>query len=314
MAAHHHTDPDHDTVVGYGLWTQGYGVWKLRHALNWRHVAPFIIGGAIGVPIGTMLLTSINPEYLRTEVGVLLVLYSIYGLAQPAFKPIKAGVPADASIGVLNGLFAGVTGLPELIVTIWSQLRGWPKDVQRTVFQPVMLAAMAKQWRYAQDADDRARVRANKRQGYAAHREKIDAWRWRGPAENPAHRAKQRSYCPEKHRDAKLRYCYGMSLTDYDLLFERQRGACAELQGAIRPHAVRRSLPRDRQGARAALQQMQSRHRSARGQPDPAAGGERLSRGLARRLCWRLSLSGSLGSSPGDERCRNARSNTRQVL
>jgi uncharacterized membrane protein YfcA len=99
-------------IVGYGLWTQGYGVWKLRHALNWRNVAPFIIGGAIGVPIGTMLLTSINPEYLRTGVGVLLVLYSIYGLAQPAFKPIKAGVAADASIGVLNGLFAGVTGLP----------------------------------------------------------------------------------------------------------------------------------------------------------------------------------------------------------
>jgi len=37
-------------IVGYGLWTQGYGVWKLRHALNWRSVAPFIIGGAIGVP------------------------------------------------------------------------------------------------------------------------------------------------------------------------------------------------------------------------------------------------------------------------
>ena len=129
-------------IVGYGLWTQGYGVWKLRHTLNWRQVAPFIIGGAIGVPIGTMLLTSINPAYLRTGVGVLLVLYSVYGLAQPAFKPLKAGVPADAGIGVLNGLFAGVTGLPGLIVTIWSQLRGWPKDVQRTVFQPVMLAAI----------------------------------------------------------------------------------------------------------------------------------------------------------------------------
>jgi len=130
-------------IVGYGLWTQGYGVWMLRRALSWRNVAPFIIGGAIGVPIGTMFLTSIEPAYLRTGVGVLLVLYSIYGLARPAFKPVQAGVPADASIGVLNGLFAGVTGLPGLIVTIWCQLRGWPKDVQRTVFQPVMFAAIA---------------------------------------------------------------------------------------------------------------------------------------------------------------------------
>jgi uncharacterized membrane protein YfcA len=32
-------------IAGYGLCTQGYGVWKLRHALNWRNVAPFIVGG-----------------------------------------------------------------------------------------------------------------------------------------------------------------------------------------------------------------------------------------------------------------------------
>ena len=94
-------------IVGYGLWTQGYGVWKLRHALNWRSVAPFIIGGAIGVPIGTMLLTSINPAYLRTGVGVLLVLYSIYGLARPALGPVQAGVLADVGIGFLNGLLGG---------------------------------------------------------------------------------------------------------------------------------------------------------------------------------------------------------------
>jgi uncharacterized protein len=129
-------------IVGYGLWTQGYGVWKLRRALSWRKIAPFILGGVIGVPIGTMLLTSIDPAYLRSGVGVLLVLYGAYGLARPALAPVRAGVPADIGIGFLNGLFAGLTGLPGFVVTIWCQLRGWPKDVQRTVFQPVMLAAI----------------------------------------------------------------------------------------------------------------------------------------------------------------------------
>jgi uncharacterized membrane protein YfcA len=129
-------------IVGYGLWTQGYGVWMLRHTLSWRSVAPFIIGGVIGVPIGTMLLTSVNPAYLRTGVGLLLILYGIYGLARPAFKPVQAGIPADVGIGFLNGLFAGLTGLPGFVVTIWCQMRGWSKDVQRTVFQPVMLAAI----------------------------------------------------------------------------------------------------------------------------------------------------------------------------
>src|SRR4029453_7517051 len=51
-------------IVGYGLLTQGYGVWKLRPALHWRHVAPFIVGGTVGIPIGTMLLTYIDPVYL----------------------------------------------------------------------------------------------------------------------------------------------------------------------------------------------------------------------------------------------------------
>ena len=88
-----------------------------------------------------MLLAYINPAYLRTGVGVLLVLYSIYGLAKPALKPVQGGVPADIGIGFLNGLLGGLTGLAGIIVTIWCQLRGWPKDVQRTVFQPVILAA-----------------------------------------------------------------------------------------------------------------------------------------------------------------------------
>jgi hypothetical protein len=87
--------------------------------------------------------------------------------------------------------------------------------------------SLAKQWRYTQDADERARVRANKRHGHAAHRDEINAQRWRGPAETPGRSAKQRSYCPEKHRGAKLKYFYGMSLRDYDLMLERQRGVCA---------------------------------------------------------------------------------------
>jgi len=130
-------------IVGYGLLTQGYGVWKLRHALSWQMLAPFIIGGAIGVPIGTLLLTYINPAHLRSGVGLLLVIYGTYGLAQPGRKPVPASLSADAGVGLMNGMVAGLTGLPGFIITVWCQLRGWTKDLQRAVFQPVMLAASA---------------------------------------------------------------------------------------------------------------------------------------------------------------------------
>jgi uncharacterized protein len=129
-------------IVGYGLWTQGYGVWKLRHALNWRTVAPFIIAGSLGVPIGTMLLAHVDAAHLRAGVGLLLVVYSIYGLTQPTLRPWRANVATDGGIGLLNGLLCGLTGLPGFIITVWCQLRGWTKDAQRAVFQPVMLGAI----------------------------------------------------------------------------------------------------------------------------------------------------------------------------
>ncbi|HEY1545638.1 MAG TPA: sulfite exporter TauE/SafE family protein [Xanthobacteraceae bacterium] len=130
-------------IVGYGLLTQGYGIWKLRHALDWHLVAPYIIGGAFGVPLGTMLLTYVDPVSLRIGMGLLLIAYSIWGLARPAFRPIKATKTADVVVGFLNGWLGGLTGLVGITVTIWCQLRGMTKDAQRAVFQPVTLAAAA---------------------------------------------------------------------------------------------------------------------------------------------------------------------------
>jgi uncharacterized protein len=129
-------------IAGYGLCTQGYGVWKLRQTLNWRTIAPFIIGGMIGVPLGAVLLTFLNPGYVRFGVGVLLVVYSVYGLAKPAFKPHEVGAATDGGIGFLNGVLGGLTGLPGFVITVWCQMRGWTKDEQRAIFQPVILTGM----------------------------------------------------------------------------------------------------------------------------------------------------------------------------
>ena len=128
-------------IAGYGLLTQGYGILKLRQTLNWQNIWPLTLGTTIGIPAGVLLLSYINPIYLRFGVGVLLVLYTIYGLARPAFKPIRIGIATDVAIGVGNGLVGGLTGLGGVVSTISCQLRGWTKDAQRAVFQPVLFAA-----------------------------------------------------------------------------------------------------------------------------------------------------------------------------
>ena len=127
-------------IVLCGLVTQGSGIWRVRHAINWRTVAPFIIGGAVGVPAGTALLKTVNQGTLQLTIGVLLVLYSLYNLIRPTVKPVQGGTSTDLCVGVANGLIGGLTGLGGIAVTIWCQLRGGAKDAQRAVFQPVMFA------------------------------------------------------------------------------------------------------------------------------------------------------------------------------
>jgi uncharacterized protein len=128
-------------IVAFGLIIQGYSVWKLRRALDWQKLWPFLAGAALGVPAGVTLLRWSDPHSVRMAVGAFLVAYSAYAFARPTLKPISAGgKAADAAIGFSNGLLAGVTGLAGILVTIWSGLRGWPKDVQRAVFQPVAVA------------------------------------------------------------------------------------------------------------------------------------------------------------------------------
>jgi len=128
-------------IIAFGLIVQGYAVWKLRRALDWTRLRPFVLGAALGVPVGVFILTWANPAHMRMGVGLFLVLYSLYALFRPAIPPVKTVSPVvDAGVGFLNGVLGGITGLAGILVTIWCGLRGWPKDAQRTVFQPVAVA------------------------------------------------------------------------------------------------------------------------------------------------------------------------------
>ena len=128
-------------IIAFGLIVQGYSVWKLRRALDFGKLWPFVLGAAIGVPVGVGVLTWANPVHVRMGVGIFLVLYSLYAYFRPSIPSVAGGgAAADAGVGFLNGVLGGIIGLAGILVTIWCGVRGWPKDVQRTVFQPVAVA------------------------------------------------------------------------------------------------------------------------------------------------------------------------------
>jgi uncharacterized membrane protein YfcA len=128
-------------IVTYGLLVQAYAVWKLRHELNVGRLMPLIVGSAIGVPFGILVLRWVPPGYLRTAIGVVLIMFSLYNLVAPRLPSMKgAGQLGDAGAGFLNGVVGGATGLAGIVIVIWSSLRGWQKGEQRAAFQPTGVA------------------------------------------------------------------------------------------------------------------------------------------------------------------------------
>jgi len=136
-------------IVLFGLLVQGYAVWKLRHALSFSLLWPFLLGGALGVPVGTNILGMARPEHMRAGIGAVLIVYSLYGLLRPNLPPAKsAHALGDGTAGFLNGVLGGMTGLSGILVIVWCGLRGWSRDVQRSVFQPsaVFVFLMTATW------------------------------------------------------------------------------------------------------------------------------------------------------------------------
>ena len=127
-------------IIAFGLVVQGYSVWKQRQALRWQRLWPFLVGAALGVPLGVAVLRWTRPDYVRTGVGVILILFSVYSLVRPAMKPVKSG---GAGVGFANGILGSITGFAGILTTIWCGVRGWPRDEQRAVFQPIGVAIFA---------------------------------------------------------------------------------------------------------------------------------------------------------------------------
>jgi uncharacterized membrane protein YfcA len=127
-------------IAAFAIVIQGSTLWKLRHAIDVPRLLPFLIGGALGIPVGAEVLRWAAPAHMRAFVGLALVLFSVYSLARPKLPTVKGGSVADGAVGVMSGLLGGSTGLAGIPVIVWATVRGWSKDEQRAVFQPVAVA------------------------------------------------------------------------------------------------------------------------------------------------------------------------------
>jgi uncharacterized membrane protein YfcA len=113
----------------------------VRRGFEWGRIAPFVFGGLFGVPMGVFILHNIDPTRFRFVLGVLFTLYGLYGLAAPEGRKLKfGGRSLDAVVGGVGGALGGLGGLSGSVPAIWTQMRGWKRDLRRATMQVYNIA------------------------------------------------------------------------------------------------------------------------------------------------------------------------------
>lgn len=106
------------------------------HSIEWRRVVPLVVPGLIGVPVGTMLLSQIDPRTFKIGVGLFLVCYATYALVRKLqMSGSYGGRIADGAVGFGGGVLGGLAGLSGAPLIVWTDIRGYTKEYRRSVLQ-----------------------------------------------------------------------------------------------------------------------------------------------------------------------------------
>lgn len=115
----------------------------MLRAADWRRLAPMLIAGLIGVPIGTWVLPLISLGTFKLALGVVLIVYCSFMLFAAGRITLAAGGRgAEVVVGFAGGILGGIAALSGVLPTIWASLKGWPKDERRVFFQAFNLTLL----------------------------------------------------------------------------------------------------------------------------------------------------------------------------
>lgn len=115
----------------------------VRRGFSVSRLAPFLLGGLVGIPLGVAVLPALDIELFKAILGGFLVLWCPLMLAAKNMPRITVGGKvADGLIGGIGGIMGGIGGFTGTVPTLWCTLRGFDKDEQRSIIQNFNLAAL----------------------------------------------------------------------------------------------------------------------------------------------------------------------------
>lgn len=132
------------TLSVFGALTgQLLAAFTVRRGFNLKTLLPFVLGGLAGIPVGVYLLPMLDTNWLKAILGTLLVLWCPAMLLSPQLPRVTAGGrAADGVVGFAGGIMGGLGGFTGTLPTLWCTLRGYERDVQRSVVQNFNLSML----------------------------------------------------------------------------------------------------------------------------------------------------------------------------
>lgn len=118
---------------------QALAVLRLRRAIDPSALGPMLLAGLCGLPAGVWLLLHASAPRLTAALGVLLLVWSGYGLMRNPRWRVPASRAGNFVAGLLGGVTGGLAAFPGAAPVIWLQLQGVPKEESRALFQPYIL-------------------------------------------------------------------------------------------------------------------------------------------------------------------------------
>lgn len=116
---------------------------SVRRGLDRVKLAPFLLGGLAGIPVGIVLLPHLDVIVFKAILGFLLVAWCPAMLFAKDLPRITfGGRIADAIVGLSGGILSGIGGFSGTLPTLWCTLRGYERDTQRAVIQNFNLAIL----------------------------------------------------------------------------------------------------------------------------------------------------------------------------
>jgi uncharacterized membrane protein YfcA len=128
-------------AVAGGFTGQVIAAVTLRRGFEWARLMPFVAGGLLGLPLGLMLLPHLDPIWFKAVIGGVLFVWCPLMLASRRLPHVQLGGRlADGVAGAMGGVGGALGGLTGAIPTLWCTLRGYPRDIQRSIIQNFNLA------------------------------------------------------------------------------------------------------------------------------------------------------------------------------